>query len=25
MRWHKKGKCDSKDPDITSHPADSEA
>jgi hypothetical protein len=25
MRWHKEGKCDSEDPDIISHPADSEA
>jgi hypothetical protein len=25
MRWHKEEKCDSKDPDIMSHPADGEA
>jgi hypothetical protein len=25
MRWHKEGKRDSEDPDITSHPADTEA
>jgi hypothetical protein len=25
MRWHKEGKRDSKDPDIMSHPADTEA
>jgi hypothetical protein len=25
MRWHKKGKRDSEDPDIISHPADTEA
>jgi hypothetical protein len=25
MRWHKEGKCDSKDPDIMLHPADTEA
>jgi hypothetical protein len=25
MRWHKEGKHDSKDPDIMSHPADTEA
>jgi hypothetical protein len=25
MKWHKEGKRDSKDPDIMSHPADSEA
>jgi hypothetical protein len=25
MRWHKEGKHDSEDPDILSHPADSEA
>jgi hypothetical protein len=25
MRWHKEGKRDSEDPDIISHPADSEA
>jgi hypothetical protein len=25
MRWHKEGKCDSEDPDIISHPTDSEA
>jgi hypothetical protein len=25
MRWHKEGKRDSEDPDIMSHPADSEA
>jgi hypothetical protein len=25
MRWHKEGKCDSKDSDIMSHHADSEA
>jgi hypothetical protein len=25
MRWHNEGKRDSKDPDIISHPADSEA
>jgi hypothetical protein len=24
-RWHKEGKCDSEDPDIMSHPTDSEA
>jgi hypothetical protein len=25
MRWHREGKCDSEDPDIMSHPADTEA
>jgi hypothetical protein len=25
MRWHHEGKCESEDPDIMSHPADSEA
>jgi hypothetical protein len=25
MRWHKEGKCDSEDPDIMSHPANTEA
>jgi hypothetical protein len=25
MRWHKEGKCDSEDPDIMSHHADTEA
>jgi hypothetical protein len=25
MRWHKEGKCETEDPDIMSHPADSEA
>jgi hypothetical protein len=25
MRWHKEGKCNSEDPDIMSHPADTEA
>jgi hypothetical protein len=25
MRWHKEGKHDSKDPDIKSHPPDTEA
>jgi hypothetical protein len=25
MRWHKEGKRETKDPDIMSHPADSEA
>jgi hypothetical protein len=25
MRWHKKGICDSEDPDIMSHPVDAEA
>jgi hypothetical protein len=25
MRWHKEGKCDSEDPDIMSHPTDTEA
>jgi hypothetical protein len=25
MKWHKEGKRDSEDPDIMSHPADSEA
>ncbi len=25
MRWHKEGKCDSEDPNIMLHPADTEA
>jgi hypothetical protein len=25
MRWHKEGKCDSEDPDVISHPTDTEA
>jgi hypothetical protein len=25
MRWYKEGKCDSEDPDIMSHPTDTEA
>jgi hypothetical protein len=25
MKWHKEEKCDNEDPDIMSHPADTEA
>jgi hypothetical protein len=25
MRWHKEGKCDNEDPDVISHPTDTEA